>query len=82
MPRPLACYLRHSLLILLFDSPSTRQIYRKWNERLYEELYNAYGEGRLDKDPTENWYAHWIHEGFKAAELIASEGPFVFGNEG
>ena len=36
--------------------PPHRQIYRKWNERLYEELYNAYSEGRLDSDPTENWY--------------------------
>jgi maleylacetoacetate isomerase len=27
------------------------------------------------------WYAHWIHEGFRAAELTAAEhgGPFVFG---
>lgn len=33
-----------------------RQIYRKWNQRLYEELYNAYREGRIDSDPTDNWY--------------------------
>uniref|UniRef100_A0A7S3P6B8 Phosphodiesterase n=1 Tax=Amphora coffeiformis TaxID=265554 RepID=A0A7S3P6B8_9STRA len=32
------------------------QIYRKWNERLYEELYNAYKEGRCETDPTDNWY--------------------------
>ena len=32
-------------------------------------------------DPTGDWYAHWIHEGFKAAETIASDGPYVFGNE-
>jgi len=32
-------------------------------------------------DPTGDWYTHWIHEGFKAAELLASDGPYVFGNE-
>lgn len=27
------------------------------------------------------WYAHWVHEGFRSAELVAaaSDGPFVFG---
>ena len=30
-------------------------------------------------DPTDSWYAHWIHEGFNAAEALASDGPFVFG---
>jgi len=32
-------------------------------------------------DPTGEWYAHWIHEGFKAAETLASDGPYVFGDE-
>jgi len=32
-------------------------------------------------DPKGDWYAHWIHEGFKAAEVMASDGPFVFGDE-
>jgi glutathione S-transferase len=29
------------------------------------------------------WYAHWIHEVFRAAELTASghAGPFVFGEQ-
>ena len=29
----------------------------------------------------DDWYAHWIHEGFRSAELTASAngGPFVFG---
>ncbi len=29
------------------------------------------------------WYAHWIHEGFRAAEITAAAhgGPFVFGAE-
>jgi 3'5'-cyclic nucleotide phosphodiesterase len=31
-------------------------VYRKWNERLFEEVYQAYREGRMDKDPSEGWY--------------------------
>jgi len=29
---------------------------RKWNARLFTEMYKAYAEGRADKDPSENWY--------------------------
>jgi len=32
-------------------------------------------------DPTGDWYTHWIHEGFRAAEALASNGPYTFGNE-
>jgi len=32
-------------------------------------------------DPTDAWYTHWIHEGFRAAEALASDGPYVFGDE-
>jgi hypothetical protein len=31
-------------------------IYRKWNARLFEEMYKAFLEGRADTDPSENWY--------------------------
>ena len=31
-------------------------VYRKWNERLFQEVYKAYKEGRMDKDPSEGWY--------------------------
>jgi 3'5'-cyclic nucleotide phosphodiesterase len=31
-------------------------IYRKWNERLYLELYQAFKDGRADNDPTDGWY--------------------------
>jgi hypothetical protein len=31
-------------------------VYRKWNERLFEEMYKAYLNGRADKDPSEFWY--------------------------
>jgi maleylacetoacetate isomerase len=31
-------------------------------------------------DPQDKWYAHWIHEGFRAAETLASDGPYVIGD--
>ena len=31
-------------------------VYRKWNQNLFEELYVAYLNGRMDKDPAEFWY--------------------------
>ncbi|MGI9247440.1 MAG: maleylacetoacetate isomerase [Woeseiaceae bacterium] len=34
-----------------------------------------------DKAASNDWYMHWIHEGFAAAEALASDGPFVFGHE-
>ena len=46
-------------LIQASDVSHTMQhwhIYRKWNERLFEELYLAYKEGRADKNPAEFWY--------------------------
>ena len=44
-----------------------------------------YLKGELDvtDEQRNTWYAHWIHEGFRAAEITAIEnaddGPFVFG---
>jgi len=32
-------------------------------------------------DPTADWYAHWIREGFDAAEVLAQGGPYTFGAE-
>jgi maleylacetoacetate isomerase len=40
-----------------------------------------YIKTEFDADPAEHWYGHWIHEGFRALEQLASNGPFVFGNE-
>ena len=31
-------------------------VYRKWNEKLFQEMYKAFKEGRADKDPSEFWY--------------------------
>ena len=38
-----------------------------------------YIKKEFDADPTGDWYSHWIHEGFRAAEVMASDGPYVFG---
>jgi class 3 adenylate cyclase len=46
-------------LIQASDVSHTMQhwhIYRKWNARLFEEMYKAYAEGRAEKDPSEFWY--------------------------
>jgi 3'5'-cyclic nucleotide phosphodiesterase len=32
------------------------QIYRKWNARLYQEMFKAWKEGRADRNPAESWY--------------------------
>ena len=39
-----------------------------------------YIKTEFDAEPTADWYSHWIHEGFKTAELICVGGPFVFGD--
>jgi len=46
-------------LIQASDVAHTMQhwhIYRKWNERLFHEMYSAYMNGRAEKDPSEFWY--------------------------
>ena len=39
-----------------------------------------YIKAEFRADPTADWYRHWIHEGFRAAEALASDGPYVFGD--
>jgi class 3 adenylate cyclase len=46
-------------LIQASDVAHTMQhwhIYRKWNQRLFEEMYSAYIQGRSATDPSDNWY--------------------------
>jgi hypothetical protein len=31
-------------------------IYQRWNQRLFDETYTAYKNGRCEKDPSEGWY--------------------------
>lgn len=39
----------------------------------------------IDEQQLSTWYAHWVSEGFRAAEIIAAEsagkGPYVFGEK-
>lgn len=46
-------------LIQASDVSHTMQhwhVYRKWNERLFEEMYRAYKTGRAKTDPSTFWY--------------------------
>jgi 3'5'-cyclic nucleotide phosphodiesterase/Adenylate and Guanylate cyclase catalytic domain len=47
------------LIIQASDVSHTMQhftVYKKWNMRLLEEMYQAYTSGRAEKDPTIGWY--------------------------
>ena len=46
------------------------------NLRVMNYIKSEYGA-----DPAGAWYAHWVREGFTAAEILASDGPYVFGGE-
>ena len=39
----------------MFHNEKIRHIYRKWNERLFEEMYKAYRQGRSERSPEEFW---------------------------
>jgi class 3 adenylate cyclase len=46
-------------LIQASDIAHTMQhwhVYRKWNERLFTEMYQAFLDGRADRDPSSFWY--------------------------
>jgi hypothetical protein len=46
-------------LIQASDVAHTMQhwhVYCKWNEKLFEEMYQAYRDGRSEQDPSEFWY--------------------------
>ena len=36
-------------------------VYRKWNEKLFEENYMAFKAGRAEKDPAITWYTDELH---------------------
>ncbi|MCH9004213.1 MAG: maleylacetoacetate isomerase [Proteobacteria bacterium] len=40
-----------------------------------------YIKSEFATDPAAHWYGHWIHEGFRALEILASDGPYVFGED-
>ena len=39
----------------------------------------SYIRDEFKADPMADWYGHWIHEGFKALEQFAGDGPFILG---
>jgi tetratricopeptide (TPR) repeat protein len=41
-------------------------VYKKWNERLFQEMYSAYDSGRGEKDPSEGWYKGelWFYDNY------------------
>lgn len=46
-------------IIQVSDISHTMQdfsVYQRWNENLYEELLEAYQEGRAEKDPSDGWF--------------------------
>jgi maleylacetoacetate isomerase len=45
------------------------------NLRVMNFIRNKFGG-----DPTAEWYSHWIQEGFRAAEMLAGDNAFVFGD--
>lgn len=47
------------------------------NLRVQQYLKNELG---ADKKAGEDWYVHWIHEGFAALEQLAGDGSCVFGD--
>lgn len=44
---------RHAVLTSSFFQTD---VYRKWNQNLFEELYVAYMTGRMEKSPATFWY--------------------------
>jgi maleylacetoacetate isomerase len=50
------------------------------NLRVLQYLNQELG---VTDEQRDRWYAHWIHEGFRSAELVAADstGPFVFGEQ-
>ena len=51
-------------------------IYRKWNGRLFEEMYKAYVDGRSETNPADNWYQGEI--GFFKFYIVSAHRSFVF----
>lgn len=47
------------------------------NLRVQLYLKNNLG---IDSESGQEWYVHWIHEGFAALEEVTGDGPFAFGD--
>ena len=55
-------------------------VYTKWNEKLFQEQYLAYLDGRQVKDPTDGWYGGelWFYDNYviPLAKKLAECGVF------
>lgn len=57
MNRKATAVIEH--IIQVSDVAHTMQhwhIYRRWNERLFNEMYNAFRDGKVAVDPSTNWF--------------------------
>mmetsp|Transcript_5697 Transcript_5697/g.16490 ORF Transcript_5697/g.16490 Transcript_5697/m.16490 type:complete len:652 (+) Transcript_5697:160-2115(+) len=57
MNRKATAVIEH--IIQVSDVAHTMQhwhIYRRWNERLFHEMHNAFSSGKVSVDPSTNWY--------------------------
>lgn len=74
-------------IVLASDVAHTMQhwlTYVKWNERLYKEMWEAYINGRAEKDPTVGWYKGEIgfFDGYIIPLATKLKECGVFGNAG
>jgi hypothetical protein len=71
-------------LIQASDVSHTMQhwnIYTKWNERLFHEMYSAFDAGRMEKDPSAGWYGGelWFFDNYVIPLAKKLEECQVFG---
>jgi hypothetical protein len=45
-----------NMLFVLFVASQHWEIYKKWNEKLFYEMYLSFKDGRTDVDPSSGWY--------------------------
>ena len=55
--RDMSCYkLLDWLKLTAYIPPSLLCLFRQWNERLFNEMYKAFADGRATKSPEDFWY--------------------------
>jgi hypothetical protein len=57
------------------------QVYTRWNERLFAEMYRAFQDGRSQNDPSEGWYKGelWFFDNYVIPLAMKLEECGVFG---
>jgi hypothetical protein len=56
-------------------------VYTTWNEKLFQEMFLAYQNGRADKDPSEGWYEGelWFFDNYVIPLAMKLDSCGVFG---